>query len=188
MTSDASVPAAIAILLAEHADGYGVIASLVQRVTDAMVGNPNSIAAAYDETRRALLYFEGPLERHIAREEGPLFSRLRAALPVTDRLIDEMVAEHDLIRMKRDEVSAAIEDVLNGHEDVRDDVRRLREQVNGEVQEAHGLSTLQHAVKAIAEKMRVHFQNEEELVFPIAPQLLDAATLDQVAREIAAIS
>ncbi len=182
------MPAAIAILLAEHAAGHAVIDSMVQAVTSAGASDPNSVAAAYDETRLALVYFEGPLESHIAREEGPLFPRLRAALPQDDRLIDEMVAEHDLIRMKRDEVRTAIEAVLIGHEDVRDDVRRLREQLDARAQEAHSLPALQHAVKAIAEKMRVHFENEEELVFPLAPQLLDAATLDQVAREIAAIT
>jgi len=49
------------------------------------------------------------------------------------------------------------------------------------------LRQLQQAGRAISQKILVHFQNEEELVFPLAPELLDAATLDQVMEEIAVI-
>ena len=38
--------------------------------------------------------------------------------------------------------------------------------------------------ESVVEKAEVHFDNEEELVFPLAPRLLDAATLDRIAAEM----
>jgi len=39
----------------------------------------------------------------------------------------------------------------------------------------------------VVEKAEVHFENEEELVFPLAAQLLDAVTLDRIEAEITAL-
>ena len=43
------------------------------------------------------------------------------------------------------------------------------------------------AVHGVVEKAEVHFENEEELVFPLAAQLLDAVTLDCIEAEITAL-
>jgi len=39
----------------------------------------------------------------------------------------------------------------------------------------------------VVEKAEVHFENEEELVFPLAAQLPDAVTLDRIEAEITAL-
>jgi len=187
MSDRATVPAAIAHLLAEHEAGYAVLRALQQALDAAASDSPASVTNAFDASWQALEYFERPLETHIAKEEGPLFPPLKAALPAGDRLIDEMIAEHDLIRMKRDDFIALLDEILGGHDDVRQDRQALRRLLGAPGVPVARLRQLQQAGRAISQKILVHFQNEEELVFPLAPELLDAATLDQVMEEIAAI-
>lgn len=43
---------------------------------------------------------------------------------------------------------------------------------------------VEHAVTVVAEKLRVHFENEEELVFPLAQKLLSPKELEAVAGEM----
>jgi hemerythrin-like domain-containing protein len=166
--SATTVHPAITLLLQEHESGRAQLARLTQAAVETV-----------DEGSPAMLdvldYLQSALELHIAREEGPLLPLLKAALPQGDRLIDEMVAEHDLIRIKRDELREVLEDLLGGHDDVRADLDALRDLATAKAPSA----SLAHAAADIAEKMRVHFENEEELVFPLAPQLLQTDQLDQ---------
>jgi iron-sulfur cluster repair protein YtfE (RIC family) len=180
-------PAAIAELLREHLAGMAQLNGFLAAVRAARPDQPASMTAAFDATWVTLAYLETELELHIAREEGPLFPRLKAALPAGDRLIDEMVAEHDLIRMKGDDVRSAILDLLDGHDDLRADaaaLRTLAERVASGGPHPERLAELKEAATALVEKAGVHFENEEELVFPLAPQLLDPATLDRIAAEM----
>jgi hemerythrin-like domain-containing protein len=160
---------AVALLVREHDAARDWLATLIAAVANLA----NDAAGALTAVDDAIAFLRGGLELHIAREEGPLFPLLKAELPRGDRLIDEMVAEHDLIRMKRDDLREALEELLAGHDDVRDDLAALQAlaRANAPVQ------ALAHAAADLAEKMRVHFENEEELVFPLAPRLLDAAAL-----------
>ena len=186
-TISATTPAAIAQLLREHIAGMAQFDAFQTAVQAADPDQPASLTAAVDATWATLAYLEGELELHIAREEGPLFPRLKAALPAGDRLIDEMVAEHDLIRMKGDDLRTAILDVLDGHDDLRAGaaaLRALAERAASEAFHPERLAELKQAAAALVEKAGVHFENEEELVFPLAPQLLDAATLDRIAAEM----
>jgi iron-sulfur cluster repair protein YtfE (RIC family) len=191
MVQSRSVPAAITHLLAEHDVGREQFAALRTTVAAAQAGT-TAVTAAVTEMTGVLDFLTGALELHIAKEEGPLFPRLKAALPVDDRLIDEMVAEHDLIRIKRDALRSVIMDVLDGgHKEVRAEFRALRATVATVESQADGpgawLTALASAVHGVVGKAEVHFENEEELVFPLAAQLLDAVTLDCIAAEITAL-
>src|SRR5581483_11664514 len=110
------VPPAILHLLAEHAAARRQLAALQDAVAAAP---PDESAAtrALQHIEAALAYLDAGLELHIAKEEGPLFPLLKAALPAGDRLIDEMVAEHDLIRIKREEARRLLDQILDGAHD-----------------------------------------------------------------------
>jgi iron-sulfur cluster repair protein YtfE (RIC family) len=184
-------PAAILHLIAEHEAGRQQFA-ILRGAVRAVQADPAALTTALEELHGVLDYLTGPLELHIAKEEGPLFPRLKAALPDDDRLIDEMVAEHDLIRIKRDLLQSVVLEVLDGdHQDLRAAVQILRDTLAAPDVRAGGnrawLPALATAVDAVVGKAEVHFENEEELVFPLAPQLLDAATLDRVDIEITAL-
>jgi len=173
-------PAAIALLLREHEDGRARLEALL-----AAVDAHNDLAVAAPIVLNAIEYLQSSLELHIAREEGLLFPLLKAAMPPGDRLIDEMIAEHDLIRVKREELREIIDDLLSGHDDVRADLEALRDLARAA---SDGVpSDLQHAAHDLAQKMRVHFENEEELVFPLAPRLLAAETLARIYEEMRAL-
>ena len=98
-----------------------------------------------------------------------------------------MVAEHDLIRMKRDDVQGVLAELLGGHDDLRVERQALRSVMAELKRPATVPAQLTVAVETVATKLRVHFQNEEELVFPLAPDLLSEQDLTAVLEEMAAI-
>jgi iron-sulfur cluster repair protein YtfE (RIC family) len=187
---ESTVPAAIVHLLAEHAVGRQQFAELRTAIA-AAVADETALATAVARIGVVLDYLTGALERHIAKEEGPLFPRLKASLPVDDRLIDEMIAEHDLIRIKRDALQSIIDVLDGGHQTLRAEFQTLRAAVARAQSRAGGrgkwLTELAAAVHSVVEKAEVHFENEEELVFPLAAQLLDTATLDRIEVEMQAL-
>jgi hypothetical protein len=96
----------MAILIAEHdlcrSHLHGAAAVLAEGASG------RAAAATLDQAWLLLEFLETELETHISKEEGPLFPRLEASLPADDQLIDKMVAEHDLIRIKRDEIRTTL--------------------------------------------------------------------------------
>lgn len=181
------IPPAIAILIGEHDLCRSRLDTAAAALAAGATGGMQAAQAALGETWSLLQFLEGDLESHIAKEEGPLFPRLKAALPAGDRLIDEMVAEHDLIRMKRSDVQSVLAHLIENHDGLRLDRESLRAALDRASEPHASRSRIQHAVDIVAAKLRVHFENEEELVFPLAPELLTSEELDQVAAEMAAL-
>jgi len=172
--------AIVRVLLGEHEACRKHLKATAVELARGVTGE--TTGAAIRQVRSLLEFLEGGLETHIAKEEGPLSPRLKAALPGDDRLIDEMVAEHDLVRMKRDDVRAVLDGLTASHDDVR--------QARGELRGALGrpsTTALKEAVGTVAEKLRVHFENEEDLVFPLVADLLSSDDQAQVVQEMAAI-
>lgn len=187
MTTPRETSAAIAVLLQEHDACRAQIEQTERALASSRLGDTTSHERALALARDLLRYLETALETHIAKEEGPLFPRLKAALPASDRLIDEMVAEHDLIRMKRDDVQAVLLELLGGHDDLRAERQGLRSALADRTGRATVLTQLTAAVATVATKLRVHFENEEELVFPLAPDLLSEEDLTATMEEMTAI-
>lgn len=186
----ASSPDPIAILLAEHEAAYRRFAALEEALAALSVDDPATVARALDTVHQTLAFLDRDLEVHIRKEEEPLFPPLKAALPADDRLIDEMVAEHDQARLKRERLRAALEELSAGHDDVREGRERLRGALAAATvgrSTASGIATLRQAARAMLQTLRVHFQNEEELVFPLAPQLLTAEQLAAAGQQMIAI-
>jgi len=176
------VPAAVRVLLAEHETGRHHLRATAAALARAGLGDRTAEQTAIAQTWMLMAYLDGSLEKHIAKEENCLFGRLKAALPANDRLIDEMVAEHDLVRMKRDDVRAVLDELTAAH----DDVLQARGQLRGALGRASS-TALKEAFGAVAGKLGVHFENEEELVFPLVADLLTSDDQAQVVREMAAI-
>ncbi len=183
-------PDPIAILLAEHEVAYGRFVVLEEALAALSADDPATVARALDTVRQTLAFLDRDLEVHIRKEEEPLFPLLKAALPADDRLIDEMVAEHDQARLKRERLRAALAELSAGHDDVRQGRERLRGALATATAgslTASGIAALRQAARATLQTLRVHFQNEEELVFPLAPQLLTAEQLVAAGRQMIAI-
>lgn len=184
-----SSPDPIAILLAEHETASRRFAALEQALGVLSAGDPAATAEALATVWHTLAFLEHDLEVHIRKEEEPLFPLLKAALPADDRLIDEMVAEHDQARLKRADLRAVLEELCGGHDDLRRERDHLRAAlvVTTDRPTTAAISALRRAARAVLQTLRVHFQNEEELVFPLAPQLLTAEQLAEAGRQMIAI-
>lgn len=188
MGAQGDTPRAVAILLEEHVTGRRYLEPLerLRRQGDAGPDTDGLLALVLD----ALAYLDASLEEHIAKEEEALFPPLKARLPADDRLIDEMVAEHDYVRMHRDDLRAVIEDLLSGHDDLDAGREELRAALAAATQVGtpEAIAALRHAAWRVAETALVHFENEEELVFPLAPQLLTPEELAEAAAAMDAIA
>lgn len=183
-------PDPIAILLAEHEAASRRFAALEEAVAALTADDPATVAWALDTVHQTLAFLDRDLEVHIRKEEEPLFPLLKAALPADDRLIDEMVAEHDQARLKRERLRAALEELTTGHDDVREGRERLRGALataTAGTLTTSGIAAVRQAARAVLQTLRVHFQNEEELVFPLAPQLLTVEQLAAAGRQMVAI-
>jgi len=182
----------IAILLAEHEAAYRLFDRQDEVLTAFTPDSMETVSRVLEHTRALLTFLERDLELHIRKEEEPLFPRVKAALPADDRLIDEMVAEHDQIRLKGDDFRVALQEVLSpdDHAAVREQRAELAAALArveaGAIDTAH-LTALRRAWRTLAETMRVHFQNEEEIVFPLATELLSADMLAEAGREMIAM-
>src|SRR5581483_11253205 len=68
------------------------------------------------------------------------------------------------------------------------EVREVRAHLRGALAGASpDLAALQRISSILLRTLRVHFQNEEEIVFPLASELLSRAELEEAAREMAEI-
>lgn len=181
--TESNVPSVVRVLLDEHDACRHHLRMTASALARSGTGDRTAEQTALAQTWMLLAYLEGGLEAHIAKEEGPLFPRLKAALPADDRLIDEMVAEHDLIRMKRDDVRAVLDELTDAHKDVRQSRSVLRSSLGGQP----SISDLKRVTTTIADKLDVHFQNEEDLVFPLVPELLTAEELSRIEHEMRAV-
>ena len=185
-------PDPIAILLAEHEAAYRLFDELDGAFVTITPEREPDINRVLRLTRTLLSFLQRDLELHIRKEEEPLFPLIKAALPTDDRLIDEMVAEHDQIRLKGDDFRAALHAVLSpdDHAAVREHRAELAAalaRVEAGAADAVNLAALRRAWRTLAETMRVHFQNEEEIVFPFATELLSAEVLAEAGREMIAM-
>lgn len=182
----------IAILLDEHEAAMRLFAELDGALVALEAAGPAMQEHALRLAQRTLTFLNNDLEVHIRKEEEPLFPRLKAALPADDRLVDEMIAEHDQIRMKREQVRDVLDEMLSG-----DDHAEFREQrasfgaavevVERPVMSIETARALRRSWRAAYETLRVHFQNEEEIAFPLAQALLSAEDLAAAGREMIAI-
>jgi hemerythrin-like domain-containing protein len=136
--------------------------------------------------RSLLRFLEDGLETHIAKEEQVLSPQLRPLIPADDRLIDEMVAEHDLIHIKRDDVQTALAVVLADYDDLRSERRELRTALTSGPPAGPSIIRVRHALEIVVKKLRVHFESEEELVFLLVAQFLNSEVLDRIAANMAA--
>lgn len=187
--TDHKEPRAVEVLIAEHVAGRVYLDQMEALHTPA-VDQQKEVDAVLELVADALVYFEDDLEEHIAKEEEAFFPRFEGRLRgANSALIDEFLAEHDQIRIHRDDLAAVLGDLLSGHDDMREDRASVRAALDRcmTASDENNLKALVDEVRRIAMIAIVHFDNEEELLFPLATTLLQQDELDAAAVEIDAI-
>jgi quercetin dioxygenase-like cupin family protein/hemerythrin-like domain-containing protein len=178
---------AIEVLLGEHVQAMALFEGLNEALERATSGGGRGAQEdALDRGREVLAFLDGGLEVHIRKEEEPLFPRLAAVLPADDRLVEEMIAEHDQIRIRREQVRAVLDEMLMGadHHELRERRAAFAAALAAGAATEQQLTTLRRTWRAAYDTLRIHFENEEDLAFPLAGELISAAELEAAAREM----
>lgn len=182
-----SPPRAIQVLLDEH--------TLGREYLDPLEELPDSVASFSGEATRSLVevvlralgYLDDQLEEHIEKEEEALFPPMQQRLPAVESvLIEEFLAEHDQIRIHRDDLEETLADLLTAHDDIREDRAALDTAIREFL--ASGTPDLYSSVSRQARRITaiamIHFENEENLLFPLAPGLLPEDELARIAAQM----
>lgn len=191
MTASTS-PDPIAVLIEEHEQAMALFADFDRALAAVEEAGTETRERTLGLARRTIDFLNAELEVHIRKEEEPLFPRLKAVLPADDRLVDEMIAEHDHIRMKREQVREILDEMLSGDDHAHfraqraafDDAVTAAERTTPDTD---AFRALRRSWRAAYETLRVHFQNEEEIAFPLAQDLIAAEELAAAGREMVAI-
>jgi hypothetical protein len=184
-----SLPEPFARLVREHEAIAGVVAAARGASEAAVQYRDEALIPAMLGELRALHAFMGrELAAHIAREEDVLFPAFRA-LTADDRLIDELVVQHDRVRERR----ALLESVLTSLDQHHDDVTEERERLGARL-EARPADLSWEALQELAESVRQldwifqgHFGDEEDDLFAPGAELFTPADLARMAQEMEAI-
>jgi hypothetical protein len=107
-------------------------------------------------------------------------------------VVEELSAEHDQSRIKRERIRAVLDGLLDedGHAEFRGQRAAFGEAVASAERAAPDtavLRSLRRSWRSAFETLRVHFQNEEEIAFPLARDPIAAEDLATAGREMMAI-
>ena len=178
-------------LMREH-DEIHALVTTVRETAEAAVEDPGDEELG----RRSLklfreldAYMAESLVLHIAKEEDVLFPALRGFGAELDQVIDEMVEQHDEVRLRQSIIEKVLAALNHTHDDV--DAERAALAANlkdaGDQPTPELLETLWDGVKRLDWILQGHFGDEEDDLFVPALELLDEATwarLDAASRAI----
>ncbi len=184
-----SLPDPFARLVREHeaiaamvAAARGASEAAVQYRDEALI--PEMLGAL-----RALHAFMGrELAAHIAREEDVLFPAFRA-LTADDRLIDELVVQHDRVRERRALLESVLIALDHHHDDVAEEHVRLGAKLEAQPQDVswEALAELAESVRQLDWIFQGHFGDEEDDLFAPGAELFSPADLERMTQEMEVI-
>ena len=174
----------IAGLMREHILTHELVTD-TREALEAAMGAPDDaeVGARATELMRDLAAFVAEdLVLHIAKEEDVLFPALRGFAADIDKVVDEMVEQHDEIRFRKEMVERAVAHMDETHDEVRDAAGAVASAAQGA-----SLEDMHDAVKRLDWILQGHFGDEEDDLFPPALELLSAETFAELARQVEAM-
>jgi hypothetical protein len=146
-------------------------------------GADDLAAQARELVRDLAAFLAEDLIIHIAKEEEVLFPALRGFAADLDKVVDEMVEQHDEIRFRKEMIERAVAHMDDGHDEVREASASLAGAVDG----GGSLAELHDAVKRLDWIFQGHFGDEEDDLFPPALELLSPETFAELATQASAL-
>ena len=138
--------------------------------------------AALAETRPALegtvRMIESELHAHARREDDAMFPVVERAM-VERALLEEMRDEHRRIHGGADRFVATLREL---HEVEHPAIVAGGERLSGLVATGAGAAALRATAAELIRQLDDHFRKEEEILFPMAREVLEAGELEEVAR------
>lgn len=166
-------------LMDEHEVVHGLAERAIEAIGEAPAAGSHERNAALEILRDLDAYLAEDMVIHIAKEEDILFPALRGFTADLDKVVVEMVEQHDEVRAKCAAIEAAMRALDAEHEEVEAAKTgfsgALKNAADGELTDAD-LATLLDAVKRLDWILQGHFGDEEDDLFVPAVDLLSAET------------
>lgn len=166
-------------LMDEHEVVHGLAERAIEAIGEATGAGPEERTAALEILRDLDAYLAEDMVIHIAKEEDILFPALRGFTAELDKVVVEMVEQHDEVRAKCAAIEAAMAALDAEHERVEaaksDFSDTFKHAADGELSD-DDLATLLDAVKRLDWILQGHFGDEEDDLFVPAIDLLSPET------------
>lgn len=178
----------LAGLMREHVETHGLVERAEEALEEAVASPDDAVRG--EAATEALAVLENHLARdlviHIAKEEEVLFPALVGFAADLDQVIDEMVEQHDEVRLRKANLERALKIVQDKHQELDEAQAHLAAAMAsaraGSLPPAV-LDELLDAVKRLRWILEGHFGDEEDDLFPPAVELLPQKTWDDLARQ-----
>lgn len=151
--------------------------------------DPALVEGALAGVRQLCGLLEREVMLHIEKEERVLFPVLRAEVARLSDFVDDMIAEHDMVKEKRDVLCHTLASLDDDHDVVQQMQARLMERLYGlpDADLAGTLAAMRDTVQQLDWVFQGHFTGEEDGLFLPAEDLLSTETLAGMARRMAAL-
>ncbi len=167
-------PAAIRQLLEEHDRLRSLLDEARGRISRALSAGADDLAPEDQDFLADLdAFLAVDLEAHIAKEERVLFPPLERASEALLRLCEDMVVQHDEIKVRRDVFLSILAHLHHDHTDVRDAAAAARASLAASpAADGSGLRSLWESLFTLGAILEGHFDDEEGELFPAAAEAL----------------
>jgi hemerythrin-like domain-containing protein len=171
-------------LLAEHRDIMSEVAALRRAVEDLNSRGEAALPDVLPVLRRVGQMMATRLLRHARKEDEALFPALERVLGTSEGPTTVMRAEHRTIHQH----AALFRSTLHELNEVEHPaIVAGGEKLRALAQGGGGAATLAETSETIIELLDLHFGKEEDILFPMAREILSREQMDEVAGRMAAI-
>ena len=177
----------LAGLMREHVVTHGLVERTEEAIEEAVGSRDDAVLA--EAAMKTLADLEAHLANdlviHIAKEEEVLFPALAGFAEELDKVIDEMVEQHDEIRLRKANIERALRVVHDTHQELDEaqaDLASAMASARAGSSPSVVLDELLDAVKRLRWILEGHFGDEEDDLFPPAVELLPRETWEDLAR------
>jgi hypothetical protein len=182
----------LAGLMREHLEAHAIVTETREAIESALEAGaePALAATALERLRDLDAYLAEDLVIHIAKEEDVLFPALRGFAAETDKVVDEMVEQHDEVRLRKDILARVMAALDHTHDEVQSEQAALSAAIATVTESgptAAALAELLDAVKRLDWILQGHFGDEEDDLFVPALELLSADEFAELARRCGAL-
>jgi hypothetical protein len=182
----------LARLMREHIEVHDLVTATQEAIQEALAAPADGAlsAAALESLHDLDAYLCEDLVIHIAKEEDVLFPALRGFAAALDQVVDEMVEQHDEVRLRQAILQRTLAALDHTHDEIDAERARLSAVVRnaaGDGLSAADLNELLDAVKRLDWILQGHFGDEEDDLFAPALELLSPETFADLDRQARAL-
>ncbi|MEP7214867.1 MAG: hemerythrin domain-containing protein [Anaerolineaceae bacterium] len=176
----------LAGLMRDHVEILELVSATIEAILAGLGAEGDAALAivALESVRDLAAYLAEDLVVHIAKEEDVLFPALRGLADEMDKVVYEMVEQHDEVRLRKANIERTLAALDHSHEEVEGAAQALAgslARAGSDAPTAAVLADFLDGVKRLAWILEGHFGDEEEDLFVPALELLSPETFGQLA-------